>query len=173
MIGYADMFDNHTDKMPRARKERLVVQDMEHEMLVYDLDTNKAICLNPAARFIWRKCDGRMNISEASGLISKELNIKAPLEFVLLALKELSESNLLDDATNSFQTESHVSRRNLITQFGIPMATLPIVMSLVAPISAQMTSCVPNSQPCTPTGLPCCPGAGSCFGPPAGETCQD
>ena len=43
---------NHSDKMPHARTDRLVIQDMEEEMLVYDLDADKATCLNQASRII-------------------------------------------------------------------------------------------------------------------------
>jgi len=163
---------NHSDKMPHARTARLVIQDMEEEMLVYDLDADKAICLNPAARFIWQKCDGQTFIADASGQISKKLNVEATKDFVYLALKELRESNLLDDSENIFEMEPPVSRRDLITRYGVPMAALPLVMSLVAPVSAQMTSCVPPLQPCTPTGLICC-NFFTCqpFGP--GMTCQD
>jgi len=163
---------NHSDKMPHARTDRLVIQDMEEEMLVYDLDADKATCLNQASRIVWQNCDGRTSISDMSRLIGKELNITASKEFVVLALRELSESNLIDDSENKFEMEPPVSRRDLITRYGVPMAALPIVMSLVAPVSAQMTSCVPVSQPCTPTGLPCCVGF-VCVPSGPGMICQD
>jgi hypothetical protein len=46
-------------QFPCARKAGLVIQDMPDEVLVYDLDTNKAHCLNKSAAFVWRSCDGK------------------------------------------------------------------------------------------------------------------
>jgi len=142
--------------MPRERTHRLVIQDVEQEMLVYDLDTNKAVCLNPTAKFVWRKCDGKTSVLEISKLLDKELSTKATQEVVKLALNELQKANLLDEDSFFIDGEPSVSRRDLIKNYGMPMAALPIVMSLVAPSAAQTGSCIPNNQTCTPTGLPCC-----------------
>ena len=147
--------------MPRERTHHLVIQDVEQEMLVYDLDTNKAVCLNPTAKFVWRKCDGKTSVLEISKLLDKELATEATQEVVKLALNELQNANLLDEDSFFIDGEPSVSRRDLIKNYGMPMAALPIDMTLVAPVSAQMKSCVPAGQPCTPTGLPCC-GGGSC-----------
>ncbi len=160
--------------MPRERTHHLVIQDVEQEMLVYDLDTNKAVCLNPTAKFVWRKCDGKTSVLEISKLLDKELSTEATQEVVKLALNELQKANLLEENALFVDGEPSVSRRDLIKNYGMPMVALPIVMSLVAPTAAQTTSCVPFGQPCTPTGLPCCPG-GACLdsGPGIGELCQD
>ncbi len=49
-------------QVPIARKEGLVIQEMPEEVLVYDLDTNKAHCLNQTAAFVWKSCDGKNSI---------------------------------------------------------------------------------------------------------------
>ena len=43
---------------PKARKENLVVQESNGEVLIYDLDTNKAFCLNETSALVWQACDG-------------------------------------------------------------------------------------------------------------------
>jgi len=82
-------------------------------------------------------------------------------------LKELSDANLLDNDFVFSKGEPQVSRRDLITRYGIPIATLPIVMSLVAPLAVRAQSCVAPSQPCT-IAQDCCefpsPGFASCSG---------
>ena len=51
---------NHRAKnvKPLARKEGLVIQELPVEVLVYDLDRDKAHCLNETAAMVWRKCNG-------------------------------------------------------------------------------------------------------------------
>ncbi len=53
-----------SSQVPIARKEGLVIQEMPEEVLVYDLDTNKAHCLNQTAAFVWKSCDGRNSVAE-------------------------------------------------------------------------------------------------------------
>ncbi|HEX8686306.1 MAG TPA: PqqD family protein, partial [Pyrinomonadaceae bacterium] len=45
--------------VPRARAEGVVVREVAEEVLVYDLDTHRAVCLNATAAAVWRLCDGR------------------------------------------------------------------------------------------------------------------
>lgn len=43
---------NNSQQRPLARSEGLVIQEMPDEVLVYDLETNKAHCLNETAAFV-------------------------------------------------------------------------------------------------------------------------
>jgi len=49
---------------PLARQDRLVVQELSEEVLVYDLDRHRAHCLNRTAALIWRHCDGSTSVAE-------------------------------------------------------------------------------------------------------------
>ena len=49
---------------PKARQHGLVIQEMPDEVLVYDLDTNKAHCLNRSAALVWRSCDGNNTVAD-------------------------------------------------------------------------------------------------------------
>ena len=49
---------------PMARQNGLVVQEMPDEVLVYDLDTNKAHCLNQSAALVWKSCDGNNSVGD-------------------------------------------------------------------------------------------------------------
>jgi hypothetical protein len=40
--------------MPRARRDELVVEELDDETLVYDLERHKARCLNHTAALVWR-----------------------------------------------------------------------------------------------------------------------
>ncbi len=56
---------------PLARSQDLVIQEMPGEILVYDLQTNKAHCLNETAAAIWKSCDGENSVGDISRLLGK------------------------------------------------------------------------------------------------------
>lgn len=155
-------FSDQSKIFPRGRNKQIVTQKVENEMLVYDLKTDKAICLNPTAFFVWQQCDGKTSIAEMAGTLDKKVQNGAGEDMVWLALKELDKANLLDRKSFKFDKEIKVSRRKLIG-YGVPMAALPVIMSLVAPAAAGTQSCIPFNQPCDISGTPCC----------EGHTCQE
>ena len=61
--------------MPLARTERLVVQQVDDEALVYDLKRDNAICLNPTAKFLWERCNGETSITETIRVFNKSFKI--------------------------------------------------------------------------------------------------
>ena len=63
---------NDSLQKPVARKEGLVIQEMPDEVLVYDLETNKAHCLNKTAAFVWNACDGKNSVAEITKLFGNQ-----------------------------------------------------------------------------------------------------
>ncbi|MDQ2746969.1 MAG: PqqD family protein [Acidobacteriota bacterium] len=57
---------------PVARREGLVIQEMPEEVLVYDLATDKAHCLNQTAAFVWKSCDGAHTVQDIARLFGDE-----------------------------------------------------------------------------------------------------
>ena len=51
-------------KNPIARSENLLIEDVSGELLIYDVNTNRAHCLNESAAAIWRHCDGSRSIDK-------------------------------------------------------------------------------------------------------------
>lgn len=142
---------------PIARKNGLVVQEVPDEVLVYDLDTNKAHCLNKTAAAIWQSCDGKTSVPEIAKFLSSEMGTKVDDDLVWLAIDQLNESSLLEA-----QVEPRFagqSRRDAIRKIGIAsMIALPIVASLVAPKSAMAsTSCTCVTQLDCDLQQPQCP----------------
>ena len=45
--------------LPLARRQGIVIKEVDNEVLIYDLERDKAHCLNPSAAAIWRRCDGK------------------------------------------------------------------------------------------------------------------
>jgi len=118
-------------QLPVARKEGLVIQEMPDELLVYDLETNKAHCLNQTSAFVWKACDGKKSVFE----ISKLLGNSVPEDLVWLAIDQLSEKNLLENKLSL--ASKGQNRREVIKKIGLAsVIALPFVASLAAPTSA-------------------------------------
>lgn len=128
-------------QFPTARTSGLVVQDVPNEVLVYDLESNKAHCLNQTAALVWRACDGKTSIPEIASLIGSQAGEKVSDELVWLAIDQLQENGLLGA---QIQTKfAGQSRREALKKIGIAsMVALPIIASLAAPKSVMAnTSC--------------------------------
>ncbi len=146
---------------PRARQEELVVRELPDEMLVYDLQRHEAHCLNQTAALVWKKCDGKTTLREITKSLTKELHVPVDERIIRLALDQLAKFHLLDEAqtlpTHLPPEMARMSRREMMRTLGVAAAvTLPLIVSISAPTSAQAASCV-NSG-CVPGGLPCCTG---------------
>lgn len=141
--------------VPKARKENLVVQELNGEVLIYDLDTNKAFCLNEASMRVWQACDGNKNVSEIRSALSKQFNSQINDDFVWLALDQLKKENLIENKDEVVADFNGMSRREVIRKVGIAsVIALPLISSLVAPpaISAQSVSCNTGTSCTCPNG---------------------
>lgn len=156
-------------QFPIARKTGIVIQEVPDEVLVYDLDTNKAHCLNQTAALIWRSCDGSRSVSDIAKHVESLAGGGISDDFVWLAIDQLNENNLLEqEITANF---NGLSRRDVIKKIGLStMIAIPVIASLVAPPSAMASSsCACNSNvecgPATPN-FQCpsatCNGLGAC-----------
>ena len=93
------MFEN--EMKPLARKTDIVVQELENEVLVFDLSVNKAFCLNETCRAVWVKCDGTRSIAQISKELGKEIDSSINIDFVRLAIEQLKQDNLLENNTET------------------------------------------------------------------------
>ena len=146
-----------TQHLPRRRENGIVTQEISDEVLVYDLDTHKAHCLNPTAALVWRKCDGRTSVPRLAQLIGQELNASVDNEVVQLAIDQLEKRHLLERESGRMPP-SGISRRALLQRLGLATAVaLPLVTSLMAPTPAQAATCKGPGQSCS-TSAECCNG---------------
>ncbi len=131
------MFDS---KNPVAKKEKIVIQELPDELLVYDLSTDKAFCLNKTSAFVWKSCDGTKDVTAIRQLMEKEFKSPINEDLVWLALDQLGKDKLLDvKPENKF---SGYSRREVIRRVGLAsVIALPIIASLAAPVAAQVATC--------------------------------
>jgi hypothetical protein len=170
--------------LPRIRMNDLVVQEHAAEVLVYDLNLNKAYCLNETSAMIWQLCDGTKTVAEIGQSLSSKLNGSITEDLVWLALDQFKRDNLLENNDRFEINFNGLSRRQVIKKIGFAsMIMLPIVSSVVAPRAAEAASglfanCVPCSSPAQCASNNCstnrCAPAGNIAGiapGPIGGTC--
>ncbi len=143
-------------RLPRMREQRLVVDELPEEVLVYDLDRHKAHCLNRTAAMVWRHCDGKTSPREIARHLQREFDQPCNEDLVWLALRQLDKNNLLEEAVTLPRQFAGISRRQMIHALGIAAAVaVPLVTSIVAPTAAEAATCLGKNQTCSPT-IRCC-----------------
>lgn len=126
---------------PTSRRENIVMQELENEVLLYDLKANKAFCLNETLAVVWQECDGEKTIDEISQDLSQKFRQPISQDFVWLALDQLRKEKLLANADVIEKTFNGLSRREVIRKVGLAsMVALPLISSIVAPIATNAQS---------------------------------
>jgi hypothetical protein len=150
-------------KAPQARADHLPVQELDDELLIYDLDQHKAHCLNLTAALIWIRCDGKTSARDMAQALKKELDTSVDEDIIRQGIKQLEQAHLLVNGKN--QT-LRASRRNMMRKAGsLATVALPLIISIVAPESVEAGSCVALGGNGCSTSRPCCAGvclAGRC-----------
>ena len=156
---------------PSSRKENLVTQEFANETLIYDLQKNKALCLNETSAIIWQLCDGNKSVEQISREASDKLDLPVSKELVWLALDQLKRQNLLKQSEITENEFNTVSRRELVKKIGLSsMAALPVIVSIVAPTAVNAQSCVGLVAPSGTVGPVTYPDLNTGT-PNAGDTC--
>lgn len=159
------------NEFPLSRFEDIVVQELKDEVLVCDLKSNRVFCLNQTAGEVWMLCDGKTDVKEIAGILSKKLKTNVSEDLVLFSLDELSNHNLLAKKVSTERLFIGVSRREVIKRICLStMAALPIITAIAMPTVAQAQSgCpAPGGGGPIPNGCACldcseCE-SGCCFG---------
>src|SRR4051812_18393231 len=157
------------ERLPPGRREGLVVEKLEDELLVYDSERARAHSLNAVAAAVWELSDGERDAASIAAVAG------ATEDDVWRALSQLDERRLLDGELPRRMSGPEYSRRQAVRRMGLIGASAalaaPLVKSIVVPTmaSAQITmSCVPEGGTCgnfvpmsggcdTETFQPCCP----------------
>jgi hypothetical protein len=153
---------------PVARSEGLVVEDLDGEVLIYDLERHRAHCLNQASALVWRACDGTKAVPELAALLEESVP-GWDEDTTKYALMQLEKRHLLSDPLPAHQVERTLTRRDMFRKAALTGLAIgvgiPVVKSIVAPTPAQAASCLPTGSGCS-SSAQCCSGlciAGICL----------
>lgn len=146
----------NTKAFPLSRRRDLLTRELENEILIYDLEVNKAFSLNHTSSAVWLACDGKRNISQITESVSAELNTPATEDLIWFTIDELKKLNLIENGEQINSIFNGVSRREVIKKVGLgTMVALPVIAALTAPSAANASS-VPAGfgEPCVYTSAP-------------------
>jgi hypothetical protein len=143
---------------PVARKRGLVIQELPDEVLVYDLDRDRAHCLNPTAAFVWQRCNGKNTTAQIARTLGQQFDCAVDEKIVWLALDQLGKNHLLDRQPAPPPSLMGMNRRAMVRALGIAaIVAIPVVTSIVAPTPAQAATCSAAGAACT-ISAECCSG---------------
>ena len=127
------------DARPRIRHDDLVVQELNGEILVYDLKRDKAFCLNETASLVWQACDGSKTIADIGKMLDSE-------DAAWLALNDLKKHRLIEQAIATPEKFQGLSRREVLSKIVTgSILALPMISALYAPAAAQAAGSTENS----------------------------
>jgi hypothetical protein len=128
-------------EIPVSRKHDIVVQEIETEVLIYDLAKNKAFCLNQTSAMVWNACDGTKSVTEISQTLSRQLKTHISEDIVWLALNQLKKDDLLAESNNFVTPFDGMNRREIVKRIGFAsMVAIPLISSVIAPTALNAQS---------------------------------
>ena len=119
--------------IPRARTERLLIQAVGGELVVYDLERQEAHSLNQTAALVFQHCDGRTSLAQLANLLHQELDLPVDEGLVVTALNQLERAHLLQDAAG-------LTAGQKVALAGAVALLVPVVHTLIAPSPAAAYS---------------------------------
>lgn len=129
---------------PRTRRERLILQELPDEVLIYDMERNEVHCLNGTAARVWSLCDGERTIREIGQIVAPDLEQVTADSLVWCAIDQFTERHLLEEVSEIEEEPSRsldITRRQMVIRLGlIAGLSLPIVESIVSPPAAHAQS---------------------------------
>ncbi|MBK7705307.1 MAG: PqqD family protein [Acidobacteria bacterium] len=131
----------HKDRNPLSRHDNLVVQELDGEVLIYDLDKNQAYCLNETSAAVWSACDGNRDLKGIRDFARVRLGSDVDDDLLWLALDQLAKASLIQNAPDVKARFAGVSRRDVIKRIGAAsLVALPVLVSLSAPMAVHANS---------------------------------
>ncbi len=141
---------------PKARSEKILVQDLEGEVIVYDTGTDQVHCLNPLAAAIWKRCDGHTSVAKLSAAASIALDRNCSVSAVKQMLQELEQAGLMESVVQVPES-SGVSRRQMMATLGVAAAVVTVLAPTAAMAASPPAGCLPNGdQGCGINNALCC-----------------
>lgn len=128
---------------PTARKEGLILQEVEEELVVYDTDQHHGHRLNRTAALVWHHCDGQKTVEDLVAMLQQELNPEADTDLVWLTLDRLQSAHLLEESPARPTDQTRASRRRFVRKVGLVgvlSLLLPVVETITAPTPAHAVS---------------------------------
>jgi Coenzyme PQQ synthesis protein D (PqqD) len=146
-------------KNPKARKDNLLVEEVGGELLIYDVTSDRAHCLNESAAAIWRHCNGTRSPETLASHLFPKLAASEAKRVVAVGIERLRRRRLIEGSM-ALMPATDLSKRELLKKVAILAAAAgvvaPLIKTVVAPTPAYAFSCVPLGGSCTSIFGQCC-----------------
>lgn len=158
-------------RLPKARTSGLHVEELDDELVLYDLHQQRAHALTAFAAAVWKLSDGKTSIRAISDAAASGLTLTPDLDVVWDALRRLDHAGLLEPPAGDHvrvtslrptaTASSHGSRRRLAwAAAGALVTTIAIPSNAFAQIAGP-------PGPAGPTGPTGATGSSGSTGPSA------
>lgn len=137
---------------PKARQDDIVVQEIFDELVIYDLERDRAHSLNPTAAFVWQHCDGQRTPAELARLLQQEFKVPQAEALLWLTLGRLEKAHLLEGKVPRSNGRRTLTRRQVLKMAGVGIALLPVIKTIVAPTAAQAVTLKGRGECCSTDG---------------------
>lgn len=126
---------------PLARSERLIVQSVGDETVIYDEDSQASHALAPLAAAVYAYADGKNSTEEIAELAAYRLNAAVTTDDVNAAVAQLESCGLLQEpeATRAGFLQNGITRRTALKTFGAAGAGAMLITSIAAPLASAAT----------------------------------
>ena len=146
---------------PRARHEQLIIQEVPNELLIYDLNRHRALCLNSTTARVWQKCDGKRKVSEIAAELTVESGSPVSEALVWVALEKLGTQDLLEERMELPARLAAIPRREMMRRMRVAsLIAVPLIASVLAPTAQAAATLAGAGSPCI-EGAEC--SSGTCF----------
>jgi hypothetical protein len=124
---------------PMSKTADFLTQELDNELLLYNLKTNQTFCLNETAALVWQKADGKSSVTDITAELSNNFACKISDEFVWITLVNLAKKGLMKNVPVDPTPLS--DRREMIKRIGLgTMVALPLISTLIAPAAIRASS---------------------------------
>jgi hypothetical protein len=131
----------------KARKDKLHVEEIAGELVIYDQERRLTHHLNASAATVWRHCDGNHTEQDLILLFLDQGSEVVAKEVVDNALAQLSRAHLLVDDPET-EVAPVLSRRQMLRQFalvGSAAILVPLVTSMLTASPAYADGQCPDT----------------------------
>ncbi|MGI9364496.1 MAG: PqqD family protein [Rhizobiaceae bacterium] len=148
------------DIRPKSVAGEYVIHPVEDEILIYNLETDFAACLEVRAYTIWQLCNGTNTVEQISQKYNQANTGHKPEEdaktMILEVLDQLKSIELIEpESLPSKIVPLQRDRREFLKRAAI--TGVPLVVGLPIPAAAQSASCLPRFSICN-SDSECCSG---------------
>ena len=156
-------------RFPKARSAGLKIEELDDELVLYDLEQQRAHALTAFAAAVWKRCDGRTSIRTISDAVANTFGLPSDLDVIWDSLRRLDLAGLLEPPTGDFVRVSAlgaVPAPRGIAARRVAWAAAGALVTTIAIPSNAFAQLVGPPGPAGPTGPTGPTGSTGVLGPP-------